>query len=64
MFGVVELGGAAGLFPEGAAVTSRTIVVLTGTTKWPHVRLHLERIAAVMDAVTPGSYTEIPIPFA
>ena len=40
------------------------IVVLTGTTKWSHVRLHLERIAAVVDAVTPGSYTEIPIPFA
>jgi hypothetical protein len=40
-----------------------SIVVLTGTTKWSHVRLHLERIAAVVDATTPGSYTEIPIPF-
>jgi hypothetical protein len=39
------------------------IVVLTGTTKWSRVRLHLERIAAVVDATTPGSYTEIPIPF-
>ena len=39
------------------------IVVLTGTTKWSHVRMHLERIAAVVDALTPGSYTEIPIPF-
>jgi len=39
------------------------IVVLTGTTKWSRVRLHLERIAATIDAVMPGSYTEVPIPF-
>ena len=39
------------------------LVVLTGTTKWSRVRLHLERIAAAIDAVTPGSYTEVAIPF-
>ncbi len=39
------------------------IVVLTSTTKWSRVQLHLERIAAVVDATTTGSYTEIPIPF-
>jgi hypothetical protein len=39
------------------------IVVLTGTTKWSRVRLHLERIATVVDSTTPGSYTEIPISF-
>jgi len=39
------------------------IVVLNGTTKWSRVRLHLERIASVVDGTTPGSYTEIPIPF-
>jgi len=39
------------------------IVVLTGTTKWSHVRLHLERIAAAVNAATPGSYVEITIPF-
>lgn len=38
------------------------IVVLTGTTKWSRVRLHLERIADVVDATASGSYTEIPIP--
>jgi hypothetical protein len=37
--------------------------VLTGSTKWSRVRLHLERIAAVVNAATPGSYTEIDIPF-
>ena len=39
------------------------LVVLTGSTKWARVRLHLERIASVMDAATPGSYTEIQIPY-
>ena len=39
------------------------IVVLTGTTKWSRVRLHLERIAAVVNAAAPGSYIEVAIPF-
>jgi hypothetical protein len=39
------------------------IVVLTGTTKWSRVRLHIERIAAVANAAKPGSYTEVAIPF-
>ncbi len=40
------------------------VVVITGTTKWSHVRLHLERIAVVVKAATPGSYAEIDIPFS
>ncbi len=46
-------------------LTGRTmaLVVLTGTTKWSRVRLHLERIAASVNAATPGSYTEVDIPF-
>jgi hypothetical protein len=39
------------------------LIVLTGTTKWSRVRLHLQRIAAVVDEATPGSYAEIDIPF-
>ena len=39
------------------------IVVLAGTTKWSRVRLHLERIAAAVNASTPGSYSEVDIPF-
>jgi len=39
------------------------IVVLAGTTKWSRVQLHLERVAAVVGAATPGSYSEILIPF-
>ena len=39
------------------------IVVLTGTTRWTRVRLHLDRIARAVNAATPGSYTEVAIPF-
>jgi len=39
------------------------LVVLTGSTKWSKVRLHLERIAGVVNAATPSSYTEVEIPF-
>jgi hypothetical protein len=39
------------------------VVVLAGTTKWSRVRLHHERIAAAVNAGTPGSYTEVVIPF-
>jgi hypothetical protein len=39
------------------------LVVLTGTTKWSRVQLHLDRIAESVTAATPGSYTEVAIPF-
>lgn len=39
------------------------IIVLTGSTKWSRVRLHVERIAATVDGAIPGSYVEINIPF-
>ena len=39
------------------------IIVLAGTTKWSRVRLHLDRIAAIVSAATPGSYREVLIPF-
>jgi len=46
-------------------LTSRkiTILVLTGTTKWSQVQLHMERIASAVNACTLGSYTEVEIPF-
>ncbi len=39
------------------------LVVITGTTKWSRVRLYLERITVALNASTPGSYTEVEIPF-
>jgi hypothetical protein len=38
------------------------LVVLT-QQQWPIVRLHLDRIAAAVNACTPGSYIEVDIPF-
>ena len=37
----------------------RIAIVVLGTPQWPVVRLHIERIAAVVNAATPGSYTEV-----
>ena len=39
------------------------LVVLTGATKWSRVRLHLDRILTAITAATPGSYTEVEIPY-
>ena len=39
------------------------LVVLTGSTKWSRVRQHADRIAAAVTSTTPGSYSEVEIPF-
>jgi hypothetical protein len=39
------------------------LVVLSGSTKWSRVREHTDRIAAIVAAATPGSYSEVEIPF-
>jgi hypothetical protein len=39
------------------------IVILSGCTKWSRVRLHFERIAFTVNAIEPGSYEEVYIPF-
>jgi hypothetical protein len=45
-------------------LSGRTIaLVVLGNSQWPLVRLHLDRIAAAVNAATPGSYIEIDIPF-
>jgi hypothetical protein len=50
-------------YQQNLARRKLALVVLTGSIKWSRVRLHLQRIAAAVDAVTPGSYTEVDIPF-
>jgi hypothetical protein len=50
-------------YQQNLAGRKISLVVLTGTTKWSRVRLHLERIAAVVNAARPASYAEIAIPF-
>jgi len=41
----------------------RIALVVLGNSQWPDVRLHLDRIAASVNACTPGSYVEVEIPF-
>jgi hypothetical protein len=37
-------------------------LVVLSTPQWPVVKLHLEKIAAAVDAATPGSYIEVDLP--
>jgi|SRR5579864_1473436 len=39
------------------------IVVLTGAIKWSRMRLHFASIVAAVNAATPGSYTDVHIPY-
>jgi hypothetical protein len=41
----------------------RIALVVLGNSQWPLVRHYLIRIAAAVNAATPGSYTEVEIPF-
>jgi hypothetical protein len=40
----------------------RIAVVVLSTPQWPLVRLHTAKIAAAINAATPGSYAEVQIP--
>jgi hypothetical protein len=45
-------------------LTGRKIaLVILSNSQWPCVRLRLNRIAAAVNACTPGSYAEVEIPF-
>lgn len=50
-------------YQQNLRVRRIAVVVLTGSTKWSRVRQHTDRIAAVVAAAVPGSYSEIEIPF-
>jgi hypothetical protein len=50
-------------YQQNLRVRRIAVVVLTGSTKWSRVRQHTDRIAAVIAAAVPGSYSEIEIPF-
>jgi hypothetical protein len=50
-------------YQQNLAGRKIALVVLVGATKWSRVRLHLEGIAAVVNAATPGSYAEVEIPY-
>jgi hypothetical protein len=45
-------------------LTRRNIaIVALGNAQWPVLRRYVERVVAVVDAATPGSYAEVEIPF-
>jgi hypothetical protein len=45
-------------------LTGRKIAfVVLGNQQWPTLRRYIERVVAAVDAATPGSYTEVDIPF-
>ena len=50
-------------YQQNLQVRRVALVVLTGTTKWSRVRQHSDRIAAAVASATPGSYSEVEIPF-
>ncbi len=41
----------------------RIAVVVLGNQQWPLVELHLDKITAAIDTATPGSFTEVDVPF-
>jgi predicted nuclease of predicted toxin-antitoxin system len=38
-------------------------LMVLGNSQWPLVRQYLDKVAAAVDAATPGSYAEVDIPF-
>jgi hypothetical protein len=38
-------------------------IVVLGNAQWPVLRRYVERVVAAVDAATPGSLTEVEIPF-
>ena len=46
-------------------LASRKIAfVVLGNQQWPVLRRYVERVAAAVNAATPGSYIEVEIPFS
>jgi hypothetical protein len=37
-------------------------IVVLSNSRWPVVRLHVDRVVAAIAAATPGTYTEVEIP--
>jgi|SRR5271165_1889757 len=38
-------------------------IVVLGNAQWPVLRRYVERVVVAVNAATPGSYTEVEIPF-
>jgi len=49
-------------YQQSAAGRKIALVVL-GNQQWPLVRQYVDRVVSAVNAATPGSYTEVEIPF-
>ena len=38
-------------------------IVVLGRQQWPQLRPHVQRVVEAINAATPGSYTEVEVPF-
>jgi hypothetical protein len=38
--------------------------VVIGNQQWPTLRRYIERVVSAVNAATPGSYSEVEIPFS
>lgn len=45
--------------PEGR----RIAIIILGNSRWPGLRRYVDRVLAAVEAATPGSYSEVEIPF-
>jgi hypothetical protein len=50
-------------YQQNLDVRRIALVVLTGSTRWSRVREQADRVSAAVAAATPGSYSEVNIPF-
>jgi len=50
-------------YQQNLRVRRIALVVLTGTARWSRVRQDADRIAATVASASPGSYSEVEIPF-
>ena len=50
-------------YQQNLRVRRIALVVLTGSTRWSRVQQHADRIATAVASATPGSYSEVEIPF-
>jgi hypothetical protein len=41
----------------------RLALVVLSSPQWPRVRLYIDRVTSAVNAATPGSYTEVDIPY-
>jgi hypothetical protein len=50
-------------YQQNLASRKIAILVISGSTNWAHVRLHVDRLVAAVETASSGSYEEVFIPF-